>query len=86
MKRAFVFSAVLALSCLKLVKADEIFFKSPGPGMHFTQGLPVIIFADLFDSLNDHGYILCEPSGVEADCPSCQLNPAQAGPPRPAGP
>lgn len=33
-------------------------FKSPGPGMHFTQGEALIVFADLFDSNNGHGFII----------------------------
>jgi hypothetical protein len=34
-------------------------FKSPGPGMHFSVGKPVIVFADLFDDFNNHGVIVC---------------------------
>jgi len=37
-------------------------FKSPGPGMHFTVGQPVIVFADLFDDNDGHGMIVC-PTG-----------------------
>jgi hypothetical protein len=37
-------------------------FKSPGPGMHFTVGQPVIVFADLFDDNDGHGMIIC-PAG-----------------------
>lgn len=37
-------------------------FKSPGPGMHFTVGQKVIVFADLFDDFNIHGVIVC-PNG-----------------------
>ncbi|HEX6834412.1 MAG TPA: hypothetical protein VF132_12825 [Rudaea sp.] len=37
-------------------------FKSPGPGMHFTVGHPVVVFADLFDDFNLHGVIVC-PTG-----------------------
>ena len=34
-------------------------FKSPGAGMHFTVGQPIIVFADLFDDYNNHGVIVC---------------------------
>jgi hypothetical protein len=33
--------------------------KSPNPGMHFTQGQPLVIFADLFDSRDGKGFIVC---------------------------
>jgi hypothetical protein len=38
--------------------AHEAEFKSPGPGMHFTVGQAVIVFADLGDSNNNHGFII----------------------------
>jgi hypothetical protein len=37
-------------------------FKSPGPGMHFTQGQPLVVYADLFDDRDGKGIIVC-PSG-----------------------
>src|SRR5689334_18876178 len=37
-------------------------FKSPGPGMHFSLGQPVVVFGDLFDANNIHGVIVC-PAG-----------------------
>ena len=37
-------------------------FKSPGPGMHFSVGQSIIVFADLFDDFNNHGVIVC-PAG-----------------------
>ena len=37
-------------------------FKSPGPGMHFTVGQPIVVFGDLFDANNIHGVIVC-PAG-----------------------
>lgn len=44
------------------VAAHSVDFKSPGPGMHFTQGQPLVIFADLFDSREGKGIIAC-PNG-----------------------
>ena len=38
--------------------AHTVAFKSPGPGMHFTEGQAIIVFADLFDSNNGHGLII----------------------------
>src|SRR5262249_47073340 len=32
------------------------------PGMHFTQGQPIVVFEDLFDSRNGKGFIVC-PAG-----------------------
>jgi len=34
-------------------------FKSPGAGMHFSTGQPIVVFADLFDDYNNHGVIVC---------------------------
>jgi hypothetical protein len=34
-------------------------FKSPGPGMHFTQGQPLVVYADLFDDRDGKGIIVC---------------------------
>ncbi len=31
--------------------ADEIYFKSPGPGMRFTEGVPLRVYADVLDSV-----------------------------------
>ena len=45
-----------------LAGAHEAGFKSPGPGMHFTQGQPLVVFADLFDSRQGKGIIVC-PAG-----------------------
>jgi len=38
--------------------AHEAEFKSPGPGMHFTEGLPIIVFADIADARDYHGFII----------------------------
>ena len=60
----------LAASLLlaRVVGAHEAAFKSPASGMHFSQGQPVIVFADLFDSNNEHGIIAC-PGGQTAGNP-----------------
>ena len=44
-------------------------FKSPGPGMHFSVGQPVVVFADLFDDNNNHGMIVC-PGGQTVTVPA----------------
>lgn len=41
--------------------AHDVEFKSPGPGMHFSVGQPIIVFADLFDVNDGHGMIVCPP-------------------------
>jgi hypothetical protein len=38
--------------------AHGVGFKSPGPGMHFTEGQPIIVFADLADAADGHGLIV----------------------------
>jgi hypothetical protein len=54
-------ACVGVLACLWSTSAWAHFadFKSPGPGMHFSAGQPVIVFADLFDAYNIHGVIVC---------------------------
>jgi Bacterial Ig domain len=54
-------------------------FKSPGPGMHFTQGKPIVVFADLFDSRNGKGFIIC-PAGQTIS--NTSPPPAYSDPPR----
>jgi len=55
-------ASIICFSVPALCSAHFVEFKSPGPGMHFSVGQPVIVFADLFDDSNNHGMILC-PSG-----------------------
>lgn len=50
---------VTGLSISSSALAHFADFKSPGPGMHFSAGKPVIAFADLFDDFNIHGVIVC---------------------------
>lgn len=42
--------------------AHFVAFKSPNPGMHFTQGQPLVVFADMFDDRESKGIIVC-PNG-----------------------
>jgi MYXO-CTERM domain-containing protein len=52
MKRSLslLLAAVAALVARPAGAQHVAAFKSPGPGMHFTEGLPVVVFLDLFDS------------------------------------
>lgn len=61
MKRA-AFGALMGAALSSPCLAHFADFKSPGAGMHFTVGEPIIVFADLFDDFNIHGVIVC-PSG-----------------------
>ena len=56
-RRAILGAIGLAGSCS--VFAHFADFKSPGPGMHFSLGQPLIVFADLLDDNNNHGMITC---------------------------
>jgi hypothetical protein len=67
----FVQQALIALCVILLLStslpstsaaAHSVDFKSPGASMHFTAGQPIIVFADLFDSNDEHGMIVC-PTG-----------------------
>ena len=76
MKNRLRTGLVATLLLARVVGAHEAAFKSPAGGMHFTQGQPVIVFADLFDSNNGHGIIACPggqtvgnpPGGGQATC------------------
>lgn len=56
-------AAALSPAC----PAHFVDFKSPGPGMHFHVGQPLIVFADLFDAYNIHGVIVCPPGETLVD-------------------
>jgi MYXO-CTERM domain-containing protein len=60
-KRALVVSLtpIVLLALASSAAAHSAAFKSPGPGMHFSQGQPLVIFADLFDSRDGKGFIVC---------------------------
>jgi hypothetical protein len=76
---ALLWSALLALPAP--AAAHTANFKSPGPGMHFTRGQPIVVFADLFDSRNAHGFIVC-PDGQTLS--NTSPPPSYSDPPRPA--
>ncbi|HEY7375292.1 MAG TPA: Ig-like domain-containing protein [Polyangia bacterium] len=61
---SFVSLAIAALVVAFPAPASAHFvgYKSPNPGMHFTQGQPLVIFADIFDSREGKGFIVC-PNG-----------------------
>src|SRR5581483_1879871 len=63
MKNAPLLRAAAKLACALTLAAPgaahEAAFKSPGPGMHFTQGQPLVVFADLFDDRGGKGIIVC---------------------------
>ena len=56
MRRAFVVGAVLACLVPAAAPAQEVFFKSPGPGMHFTAGLPIRVWGDLLPRDEQPGF------------------------------
>src|SRR5262249_27236487 len=57
-----VFGGLIGVVLSSSAVAHFADFKSPGPGMHFTVGQPIIVFADLLDDNNNHGVIVC-PTG-----------------------
>jgi hypothetical protein len=81
--RTAVFTLTIgaALAFAQSAAAHFVGFKSPGPGMHFTQGQPIVIFADIFDSREGKGLIIC-PSGQSISNQSPP--PAYSDPGRPA--
>ncbi|MEO8673036.1 MAG: right-handed parallel beta-helix repeat-containing protein [Tahibacter sp.] len=50
MRRRIRFALCLAAVAPFAAIAQSAYFKSPGAGMHFTVGLPVVVYADLDDS------------------------------------
>lgn len=48
----------LVLAPARGAEAHGVNFKSPGPGMHFTEGQAIIVFADMSDSADVHGLIV----------------------------
>jgi hypothetical protein len=60
-KRLVAFAAlgfVLGFAPSGVALAHSVQFKSPGPGMHFTAGQPIVVFADMSDSADTHGLIV----------------------------
>jgi len=64
-----IFGALLGLTFSCVCSAHFADFKSPGPGMHFFAGQPVIVFADVLDDNANHGMIIC-PTGQTAIVPA----------------
>src|SRR4051812_6690171 len=64
MRKFFVLTAILAVMGAGTSEAHQVYFKSPGPGMHFTAGQPLIVYADMFDDRTGFGYVLC-PGGED---------------------
>jgi hypothetical protein len=52
--------AVVAAACAATLSAEELFFKSPGPGMRFTAGLPIIVWADALPRDEQAGFPVVE--------------------------
>jgi MYXO-CTERM domain-containing protein len=52
-------TALLLLLPAPAARAHSANFKSPAGGMHFTQGQPIVVFADLFDDRDGKGFIVC---------------------------
>jgi hypothetical protein len=85
MKRAG-FRIMIGLTISSSALAHFADFKSPGPGMHFSVGEPVIVFADLFDDFNNHGVIVCPGSQTVLDNNGVPgLRSVRAAARRPAG-
>jgi hypothetical protein len=61
MKSALACFGILAALATTRLAAEEVHFKSPGPGMHFTAGLPVVVWADVLprDELAGFPYVEC---------------------------
>jgi hypothetical protein len=59
MKSALAGFGFLALAALSLA-AEEVHFKSPGPGMRFTAGLPVVVWADVLPRDEQAGFPIVE--------------------------
>ena len=84
MQRKHLLRTLVALAALGLpsaAAAHEVEFKSPNPGMHFTQGQPLVIFADIFDDREGKGFIIC-PSGQTIS--NMTPPPSYSDPPRTA--
>src|SRR5690242_19626453 len=84
MERNHLFRILAALAVLgspSAAAAHAVDFKSPNPGMHFTQGQPLVIFADIFDDREGKGFIIC-PNGETIS--NTSPPPSYSDPPRTA--
>jgi len=62
-------ASVLVVLLTSAAHAHTVAFKSPGPQMHFTQGQPLVVFVDAFDSINWAHPIVC-PGGENPTFPA----------------
>jgi hypothetical protein len=60
MLRALALMTALAAAGAPALAAEELFFKSPGPGMRFTAGLPIIVWADALPRDEQPGFPVVE--------------------------
>jgi hypothetical protein len=60
MSRTLALITALTAACASPIAAEEIHFKSPGPGMRFTAGLPIIVWADVLPRDEQAGFPVVE--------------------------
>ena len=60
MKNAWAGFGFLAALAATPLAAEEVYFKSPGPGMRFTAGLPIIVWADVLPRDEQAGFPIVE--------------------------
>jgi hypothetical protein len=60
MFRALALLTAVVAACASTLAAEELFFKSPGPGMRFTAGLPIIVWADALPRDEQPGFPVVE--------------------------
>jgi hypothetical protein len=66
--------ALVALGAGTARAQKVVAFKSPGAGMHFTEGLPIVVFLDLFDGAGSgFGSIETDPSGAMIGWPQGEV-------------
>jgi hypothetical protein len=56
MKSVLACCGFLAALAVTPLAAEEVYFKSPGPGMRFTAGLPVVVWADVLPRDEQAGF------------------------------
>ena len=60
MLRCLALVLALGAACASPLGAEEIYFKSPGPGMRFTAGLPIIVWGDVLPRDEQAGFPIVE--------------------------
>ena len=73
MKNAWAGFGFLAALAATPLAAEEVYFKSPGPGMRFTAGLPVVVWSDVLPRDEQAGFPRVE----------CYWDDPSSPPPRP---